>query len=107
MTSQEGAFVRHDYDLIRSGMHIPDKHLTLELLNADIQSLDLAPPLPHPDEDETVCPPSFWSESFEVSSIGQTVEFQFKEFQETVSSRMQVLLGGPYRVRQSTGSPRS
>ena len=87
-----------------NGVGISDEYATKELSCADILSLPPPPDLPT-DDDADCCSDSYWREELQVSALGKTVEFQFREFQENVSSRIQVLHGGPYLVTDKRDYP--
>ena len=79
-----------------NGMHIPDEYKTREILYNSILNLPRSPSVPEVREDEDCCPPSYWSESIFIPKIKKTIAYHFKEWQESVSSRMQFFEGGPY-----------
>lgn len=80
-----------------NGMHIPDEHSTVELLYADIPSLPPPPEFQEWEESSGGIETN-WAERVQVPAVGKTVAYHFSEWQETTSSRMQRLTGGPYLV---------
>ncbi|MFH1307558.1 MAG: hypothetical protein ABIH72_01770 [archaeon] len=86
-----------------NGMHIPDENRFKEILYENILLLASPPKLPEQPHDH--CATEYWEESFDVEKVGGTVVYHFKEFQETVSSRMQIVHGGPYLRKNEQANP--
>ncbi len=82
-----------------NGMHIPDEFRTKEILYDSIPNLSPVS-APKEDEDEEGYSHEYWFESIFINKIGVGIAYHFQEWQETVSSRMQSCIGGPYLVKE-------
>jgi len=79
--------IKIDYEF-KNGIHIPDEGGYWDVLYEEVPKLPNEPELPKHG--------NHWAEEVFVEKLGRKIVYHFEEFQETVSSRMQVRHGGPY-----------
>ncbi len=70
---------------------IPDEGQISEISYSAIPKLPIAPEVPNREDDNY-----YWAEQVFIPKADQTLEYHFYSWQETASSRMQGLEGGPY-----------